>query len=93
MQEALCAASAEFVSCLTRVPVEVLKQRAQIGSGHSLYFIAKRIIRRDGFMGLYRGLGPLITLEIPFSFIEIPTWELLRREFAQYSVSFIGYFA
>uniref|UniRef100_A0AC34RHY3 Mitochondrial carrier protein n=1 Tax=Panagrolaimus sp. JU765 TaxID=591449 RepID=A0AC34RHY3_9BILA len=83
--EAMCAGTAEFISCLTRVPIEVLKQRAQIGSGHSLLFLAKRIIRRDGFIGLYRGFGPMIALEIPFSFIEIPVWEFLRRECANFT--------
>ncbi|KAE9553297.1 hypothetical protein FO519_003463 [Halicephalobus sp. NKZ332] len=85
VQEAVCAASAELIATLARGPMEVLKQRAQIGSGHSMYFLAKRIIKKHGFMGLYRGIGPLIAVEIPYSFIEIPIWELLRREFAQYS--------
>lgn len=74
------AAVAEVISCLIRVPVEVVKQRRQTGChSRSSMKIAIDAYRQEGvFKGLYRGFGSTIAREIPFSFIQFPLWEYLK---------------
>uniref|UniRef100_A0AC34FEN8 S-adenosylmethionine mitochondrial carrier protein n=1 Tax=Panagrolaimus sp. ES5 TaxID=591445 RepID=A0AC34FEN8_9BILA len=84
--DAFRASFAEMVACLIRVPTEIIKQRAQTGSSstHSLTKIAKNIYKTNGFIGFYRGYSTTVMREIPFSFIEFPIWEYLKRRLAAY---------
>lgn len=77
-----------MAACLVRVPTEIIKQRAQAGSSNSLSTIAKKIYKTNGFMGFYRGYATTITREIPFSFIELPLWEFMKKKFAIYKVKY-----
>ncbi|KAF3931394.1 Mitoferrin [Dactylella cylindrospora] len=79
----------EVAACSVRVPTEVVKQRAQAGSssgvGSSLQAVKVVIgLGRDrGVTGiwreLYRGYGVTIMREIPFTMIQFPLWEALKR--------------
>jgi solute carrier family 25 S-adenosylmethionine transporter 26 len=82
--DAVRASFAEMTACLVRVPTEIIKQRAQAGSKYSLAMIAKRIHKTDGISGFYRGYATTLTREIPFSFIELPLWEFMKKYWAGY---------
>jgi solute carrier family 25 S-adenosylmethionine transporter 26 len=85
LADAICACSAEFISSTIGVPIEVIKQRSQTGNGIPFLRMGKKIYKRDGFSGLYRGFGPMLAREMPFSFIELPIWEYLRREYPKWA--------
>lgn len=62
-----------------RVPVEVIKQRMQVGIyRHSVPGIVVDILRADGFFGLYRGFHATIQREIPFAMIQFPLYETFK---------------
>ncbi|KAL1406427.1 S-adenosylmethionine transporter [Vanrija albida] len=77
------ASGGEFVACLIRVPTEVVKSRTQTGayggSGSSLD-AALKTLRYDGLRGFYRGFGITIAREIPFTSIQFPLYEYLKRQ-------------
>lgn len=75
------AAFGEIVACLIRVPVEIVKQRAQ-ASTDTPREILKAIFHREGYRGLYRGYTSTVLREIPFSFIQFPIWEGLKARVA-----------
>ena len=71
-------ASSSFLfqaACLTRVPIEIIKQRRQAGFHKSSLHILRSILSTEGFFGLYRGYLTTVFREIPFSFIQFPLWE------------------
>lgn len=76
------ASIAEVVSCLIRVPVEIAKQRRQallVSSDQSAFKILYNSVKAEGIRkGMYRGFGPTIMREIPFSFIQFPLWEYFK---------------
>ena len=78
----LAASVGEVVACTVRVPTEVLKQRAQASGRQPMVNIVQRIRVQDGWRGFYRGFGSTIIREIPFSIIELPLWETLKRRLA-----------
>ncbi|KAF3926630.1 Mitoferrin [Arthrobotrys entomopaga] len=88
----------EVAACTVRVPVEVVKQRAQAmtvasttggkGSSSSSSSLAAMnyvvgLGKDRGVVGvwreLYRGYGITIVREIPFTIIQFPLWEGLKR--------------
>uniref|UniRef100_A0A914ZAZ1 S-adenosylmethionine mitochondrial carrier protein n=1 Tax=Panagrolaimus superbus TaxID=310955 RepID=A0A914ZAZ1_9BILA len=84
--DAICACSAEFVSSTIGVPIEVIKQRSQTGHVTTPFLqLGKKIYKREGFAGLYRGLVPTLAREMPFSFIELPIWEYFKREYPKWT--------
>jgi solute carrier family 25 (mitochondrial S-adenosylmethionine transporter), member 26 len=67
---------------MIRVPTEVVKQRAQATSQHSSLSAFKEILTAKNesvFRGLYRGFGITIMREIPFTMIQFPIYEALKR--------------
>ena len=85
--EHMAAASVgEVAACAVRVPTEVVKQRAQALQGHGSLAVLKQILRqreRRGIVGvwreLYRGWSITIMREVPFTIIQFPIWEALKR--------------
>ncbi|CAF0950195.1 unnamed protein product [Adineta steineri] len=69
----------EICACLIRVPVEVVKQRAQVNRNLSLLTITRSCFQNEGLFGLYRGYFATVTREIPFSIIQFPLWELFKE--------------
>ncbi|XP_022647020.1 S-adenosylmethionine mitochondrial carrier protein-like isoform X3 [Varroa destructor] len=81
----MCAASlGEVMACLIRVPVEVVKQRTQAQPSVTSWITLKDIIARDGAGGLFRGYGSTVLREMPFSFIQFPVWEVLKKFVSDY---------
>lgn len=79
----LAASTAETIACLVRVPVEVVKQRAQAYQLASV-IVLRETIKNSGLAGLYRGYGITIAREIPFSLIQFPLWEAMRAGLREY---------
>ncbi|KAK0162562.1 hypothetical protein PV327_006330 [Microctonus hyperodae] len=65
------ACAAELVSCLIKVPVEVLKQRRQA-------LLANSNPITLGIRTLYRGYGSTLLRDLPFGFFQMPLWEYLK---------------
>ena len=78
----MSASCGELASCIIRVPTEVVKQRAQAMSQHSSLSAFKEILaakQESVFRGLYRGFGITIMREIPFTMIQFPLYEAMKR--------------
>lgn len=84
----LAASAGEVAACAVRVPTEVVKQRAQAGqfAGSSRRALGAILARRRtevGFLGmwkeLYRGWGVTVMREVPFTVIQFPLWEGMKR--------------
>ncbi|KAK7489730.1 hypothetical protein BaRGS_00019125 [Batillaria attramentaria] len=76
------ASVGEVMACLTRVPVEVVKQRAQASPSLSSVTVFRQTLAAEGARGLYRGYVTTVAREIPFSLIQFPLWELLKKEWS-----------
>ena len=78
----IAASFGELSSCTIRVPTEVVKQRAQAMAEHSSLSAFKEILgarHESVFRGLYRGFGITIMREIPFTMIQFPIYEAMKR--------------
>jgi solute carrier family 25 S-adenosylmethionine transporter 26 len=72
----------EIVACLVRVPTDVIKQRYQaklIAKETPIASAAAAIYREHGLKGFYNGYFSTILREIPFSFIQFPLYEKMKR--------------
>jgi len=72
----------EFAACTVRVPMEVVKQRAQAVVGLSSYSALKEILsakRESVFAGLYRGFGITAMRDVPYTMIQFALYEELKR--------------
>lgn len=72
----------ETAGCLIRVPVEVVKQRAQAKQFKSSKDAFMNIVRSHSGLQfireMYRGAGITLLREIPFTMIQFPLWEALK---------------
>ncbi|KAF3043366.1 S-adenosylmethionine transporter [Didymella heteroderae] len=82
----LAASLAEVAACAVRVPTEVVKQRAQAGQHPSSLSALTHILQQRSTHGLphvwrelYRGWSITIIREIPFTVIQFPLWESLKK--------------
>ncbi|KAK9488717.1 mitochondrial carrier [Lipomyces starkeyi] len=77
------ASLGEIAACTIRVPTEVIKQRVQASKYHSSLAALKSVLSNhtgEGvFRGLYRGYSTTIMREIPFTMIQFPLYEALKR--------------
>ncbi|KAJ4701021.1 S-adenosylmethionine carrier 1, chloroplastic/mitochondrial [Melia azedarach] len=64
-------------SSLVRVPTEVIKQRMQTGQFASAPDAVRRIVRSEGFKGLYAGYGSFLLRDLPFDAIQFCIYEQL----------------
>ncbi|KAL5606885.1 hypothetical protein BROUX41_003262 [Berkeleyomyces rouxiae] len=80
----LAASLGEVAACAVRVPTEVVKQRAQAGQHGGSSRAALAAILAQGSLprvwaALYRGWGITVMREVPFTVIQFPLWEALKR--------------
>lgn len=78
----IAASCGELASCTIRVPTEVVKQRAQAMAEHSSLSAFREILaarHESVFRGLYRGFGITIMREVPFTMIQFPIYESMKR--------------
>lgn len=87
----LSASAGEVAACLVRVPAEIVKQRTQAGMGLSLWANFMHLVRNTSgegtLRGLYRGWNTTIMREIPFTAIQFPLYEWLKKRWAKYDDS------
>ncbi|XP_077302803.1 S-adenosylmethionine mitochondrial carrier protein homolog isoform X2 [Arctopsyche grandis] len=89
----LAAASVgEVMACFIRVPTEIAKQRQQaiigLQTNKGGFQILCEAYRNEGFTrGLYRGYFSTVLRDLPFSFIQFPIWEYLKKAVAENSVN------
>ncbi|XP_023932372.1 S-adenosylmethionine mitochondrial carrier protein [Lingula anatina] len=77
------AACGEVAGCLARVPTEVVKQRAQANPSARVLDIFRTTLQQEGIRGLYRGYTTTVLREIPFSFIQFPLWEIMKKSWSR----------
>jgi solute carrier family 25 S-adenosylmethionine transporter 26 len=82
----LAASAGEVAACAVRVPTEVVKQRAQARQHPSSIASLRYILDQRSTRGyvhvwkeLYRGWSITIMREVPFTVIQFPLWEALKR--------------
>ncbi|KAL2203481.1 PET8 protein [Sarocladium strictum] len=79
------ASLGEVAACAVRVPTEVVKQRAQAGHHGGSSAAAFRAILTSSrspfrvWRELYRGWTITIFREVPFTVIQFPLWEAMKR--------------
>ena len=76
---------AEICANTVRTPFEIVKQQMQIGLDTNLRDTFRNIYKARGFigtvpsLGFYTGYGSLIIREIPYSAIQMPIYEAMKR--------------
>ncbi|KAK5165573.1 S-adenosylmethionine transporter [Saxophila tyrrhenica] len=82
----LAASLGEVAACAVRVPTEVIKQRAQARQHPSslsalTHILGQRKTHGFGYMWkeLYRGWSITVMREVPFTVIQFPLWEGLKK--------------
>jgi len=75
----LAAAAGETASALVRNPFEVMKQQMQIGLNSTMKETFQHIIKTSGVRGFYAGIDSLVLREIPFSAIQFPIYEYMKK--------------
>ena len=81
-----CAASCgEVAACLVRVPTAVVTQRMQVGQYKTFPEAVSKIFAEAGVSTFFIGYWTTVAREIPFSFIQFPMYEGLKKiwSFAQ----------
>ena len=83
MNELTAAGIAECMACFVRVPTENVKQKMQTGrfssTSEALYSVAAEGGGLGRLSGFYRGYFTTCLREVPFSFIQFPIWEGIKR--------------
>jgi len=77
------ASMGEVMACMIRVPVEVVKQRRQASAASKSLEIVRNTFKTEGVRGFYRGYLTTVAREIPFSLIQFPLWEFLKKQLAE----------
>lgn len=77
----------EISACMVRVPSEVIKQRTQTHISNTSLKTLKTLLKNENGEGvrrnLYRGWSTTIMREIPFTCIQFPFYEFLKKRWAQ----------
>ena len=82
----VAASVGEVAACAVRVPTEVVKQRAQALQAGSSMGVLRYILGQRAQIGvvgvwreMYRGWGITVMREVPFTVIQFPLWEGLKK--------------
>ncbi|EKX38119.1 hypothetical protein GUITHDRAFT_77427 [Guillardia theta CCMP2712] len=74
----------EVAACWIRVPTENVKQKMQAGMYPSTRIAIKGIFEQRGYRGFYVGYFACVLREIPFSFIQFPVYETLKKRWSEW---------
>lgn len=89
----LSASAGEVAACLVRVPAEIVKQRTQAGrmgvgnrasSWANFQYLLQNKSGEGVIRGLYRGWNTTLMREIPFTVIQFPLYERLKKVWSAY---------
>lgn len=84
---ALASSCGEVGACLVRVPTAVVTQNMQVGRYGSLTEAISTTYKNGGLGGFYVGYTTTVFREIPFSFIQFPVYEGLKKAVAAWQGS------
>ncbi|RUS20044.1 mitochondrial carrier domain-containing protein [Endogone sp. FLAS-F59071] len=76
------ASFGEISACVVRVPTEIIKQRMQTKQFFTTSSAVSAVIKGEGILGFYRGYLSTVAREIPFTCIQFPLYEYLKRRYA-----------
>ncbi|CAL9734954.1 mitochondrial RNA-splicing protein Mrs4p [Monosporozyma servazzii] len=89
MVHMLSSSMGEVAACTVRVPAEVIKQRTQTGLTSSSYNTLIKLLKNENgegiFRNLYRGWNTTLMREIPFTCIQFPLYEFLKKRWTLYN--------
>eukprot|EP00040_Diaphanoeca_grandis_P029641 m.173932 g.173932 ORF g.173932 m.173932 type:complete len:301 (+) comp31746_c0_seq2:1331-2233(+) len=79
-QVATAASLSGFATCFLVTPMEMIKCRQQVDANNrpSALTVAKRIIKSNGFRGLYRGWWPTVAREVPSYAVYFLAYEFVK---------------
>ncbi|KAG0020564.1 hypothetical protein BGZ80_003988 [Entomortierella chlamydospora] len=78
----MAASGGEIAACFVRVPTEVIKQRMQTKQYGSTTGALRAVIQNEGVLGFYRGYFSTVAREIPFTCIQFPLYEYMKKSYA-----------
>jgi solute carrier family 25 S-adenosylmethionine transporter 26 len=79
----MSSACGEVAACWIRVPTENVKQKIQAGIYPNLHECIRGISRSSkGYRAFYKGYTATVSREIPFSFIQFPIYETLKKRWS-----------
>ena len=76
------ASLGEVVACVVRVPTEIVKVQMQTGRHASVVATLTHILKQEGVVGMSSGYAATLAREVPFSAIQFPLYEQLKRGWA-----------
>ncbi|KAG0232793.1 hypothetical protein BGW41_001727 [Actinomortierella wolfii] len=79
----MSASGGEIAACFVRVPTEVIKQRMQTKQFATTSGAVRAVIQNEGFRGFYRGYFSTVVREIPFTCIQFPLYEAMKKNWAR----------
>ncbi|KAG0379175.1 hypothetical protein BGX24_001465 [Mortierella sp. AD032] len=82
MVHMMSASGGEIAACFVRVPTEVIKQRMQTKQFQTTTAALKSVIHNEGILGFYRGYFSTVAREIPFTCIQFPLYEYMKKTYA-----------
>ena len=77
-----CGSASAVVSASATFPIDLVRRRMQMRDatkGDTFLAVFKSVIRKEGFVGLYRGIYPEFAKVVPGVSITYATYELLKR--------------
>ncbi|KAG0259988.1 hypothetical protein BG011_002208 [Mortierella polycephala] len=78
----MSASGGEIAACFVRVPTEVIKQRMQTKQFLTTSSALKSVVQNEGVLGFYRGYFSTVAREIPFTCIQFPLYEYMKKSYA-----------
>jgi len=83
-QHAGASSCGEVMACLVRVPTAVVTQNMQVGRYASFTEAVGQTYATGGIRSFYVGYGTTVLREIPFSFIQFPIYEQLKKSWSSW---------
>jgi len=82
LHHSFSASCGEVAACLVRVPTAVVTQRMQVGQYATFPEAVTKIAAENGIATFFTGYWTTVAREIPFSFIQFPMYEGLKKVWA-----------
>lgn len=77
----LAGAFGETMSNLFKNPFEVVKNQMQVGLDATIRDTVRGVFKAQGMRGFYAGFSSILLREIPFSAIQFPIYEHMKKTF------------